>query len=47
MSVMKTLFASAVSLATLFTIPAPTAADYTFRTSPVPGTAPAEGTTSP
>ncbi|MES2923539.1 MAG: Ig-like domain-containing protein [Verrucomicrobiota bacterium] len=27
-----------------FTIPAPTAADYTFRTSPVPGTAPAEGT---
>lgn len=29
---------------TAFTIPAPTAADYTFRTSPVPGTAPAEGT---
>ncbi len=27
-----------------FTIPAPTAADYTFRTSPGPGTAPVEGT---
>ena len=32
------------SVRTAYTIPAPTAADYTFRTSPVPGTAPVEGT---